>query len=705
MLSSGAQVITRRRDGAEASRTDLHPGHFAVLVRSNTHAQVVRDALHAAGVPAVIGGAGSVFVSEAARDWLRLLEALERPAARDRAASTALTPFVGWSAEEVALADEDHWEDLHWSLHRWATLLRDKGIAALHETVSFERRVPARVLGQPDGERYMTDLRHAAQLLHDAGATEGIGPTAMANWLGRRIREADRDAESEERTRRLESDARAVQVITIHRSKGLEFPIVLLPYAWDGYIHKIGVPVFHDPANEQKRTVDVGGPGRELEAHRKLEKVEGQGEALRLFYVAVTRAQHQTVLWWAGSRDTGDSPLSRLMFDRAADGEVAPYGRKKRSDADVEAAFASLGPCVGVERVGPPTGARWEQAHGDAATLHAAVFDRTLDTAWRRVSYSGITRDVHAAPAIGSEPEDAGTVDEPPQAWAPAPPPEGRLAAAPPVALGLAAMPGGTLVGTVVHEVMQETRFEATDLFGEVDRALRGAETRRNADLGNRADVTAGLVTAIESPLGPLVGDLTLRAVRREDRLDEMGFEIPLVGGDAPGAARLDVTDIADLLDTYLELGDPVRAYAQRLRASELDGMLRGYMTGSLDLVFRHEGRFVLADYKTNKLGGPDETLTSWHYRPEALQAEMLDAHYPLQALLYTVALHRYLRWRMPGYDPARHLGGVLYLFLRGMSAVEHVRVDGQPCGVWSWAPPTELVTRISDLFDEGDGA
>jgi exodeoxyribonuclease V beta subunit len=97
--------------------------------------------------------------------------------------------------------------------------------------------------------------------------------------------------------------------------------------------------------------------------------------------------------------------------------------------------------------------------------------------------------------------------------------------------------------------------------------------------------------------------------------------------------------------------------------------------------------------------------LTSWHYRPEALQAEMLDAHYPLQALLYTVALHRYLRWRVRGYDPARHLGGVLYLFLRGMSAVEHVPVDGQPCGVWSWAPPTELVTRLSDLFDEGDAA
>jgi exodeoxyribonuclease V beta subunit len=273
-----------------------------------------------------------------------------------------------------------------------------------------------------------------------------------------------------------------------------------------------------------------------------------------------------------------------------------------------------------------------------------------------------------------------------------------------PVALALASMPGGTLVGTVVHEVLRHTAFEAGDLAAEVDRALQQEEKRRNLDLGNRADVIAGLCGAIESPLGPMVGDVRLRDVARADRLDELGFELPLVGGDAADAAiRLDVADVADLLDAHLVPGDPVRAYAERLRAASLRGILRGYLTGSLDLVFRHEERYVLADYKTNKLCGPEETLTSWHYRPEALQAEMCDVHYPLQALLYSVALHRYLRWRMPGrYQPEHHLGGVLYLFLRGMSAVEAVRFDGQPCGVWSWRPPASLVEALSDLFDEG---
>ena len=145
-------------------------------------------------------------------------------------------------------------------------------------------------------------------------------------------------------------------------------------------------------------------------------------------------------------------------------------------------------------------------------------------------------------------------------------------------------------------------------------------------------------------------------------------------------------------------------AYADRLRDPAFgDNPLRGFLTGSLDLVLRlPDGRFMLADYKTNRLAAADEILTAWHYRPAAIEAEMAAAHYPLQALLYSVALHRYLRWRQPGYEPARHLGGALYLFVRGMSAEEPTFFGDTPCGVWSWCPPAGLVTALSDLFDHG---
>src|SRR5690606_1436163 len=129
---------------------------------------------------------------------------------------------------------------------------------------------------------------------------------------------------------------------------------------------------------------------------------------------------------------------------------------------------------------------------------------------------------------------------------------------------------------------------------------------------------------------------------------------------------------------------------------------VRGYLSGAIDVVLRAGGRYVVVDHKSNWLGVPGEELSAWHYRPTALRDAMVKAHYPLQAMLYAVALHRYLRWRLDGYDPATQLGGVLYLFLRGMTGADVPRVDGQPCGVFSWRPPVALVTGLSDVLDRG---
>jgi exodeoxyribonuclease V beta subunit len=707
LLSAEPKLVTRRRDGSKSGDRTLHAGDIAVLVRANSQAVLVRDALHAAGVPAVIGGAGSVFATKPAQEWLRLLEALERPTARDRASLAALTSFVGWSAEEVASASDDSWDALHLSLHRWAALLRDQGVASLYETVSSAHGVPGRVLERPSGERFMTDLRHIAQLLHEAGVSEGLGPTAMATWLGHRINDAERDGDNEERARRLESDEEAVQVITIHRSKGLEFPIVYCPYAWGGRAFDSDVPVFHDPANNDKRTIDVGHDGNDFARHKRLELEEGRGEDLRLLYVALTRARHQAVLWWAGVQDSQHSPLGRLLFDRDPTGAVPPYGAAARSDVDVVQAVEKLGDRVAVERVRPVADVRWQHAGDALPALVAAVFARPLDREWRRASYSSLTSAAHEAPTIGSEPEHPLTSDEDvPVPVVPLTDVPGARDGADPtrqISLSLSDMPGGPLVGTVVHGVFERTDFAAPDLETAVDDALAQELTWHNVDLGDRAGVVAGLSAAIESSLGPLVDGIALRDVTRADRLDELGFEIPLVGGDSP-TAPLSLSAVADLLEAYLDPGDPVARYAPRLREPTLERVLRGYLTGSLDLVFRmRDERFVLADYKTNRLGAPGEMLSAWHYRPDALQAEMVAAHYPLQALLYQVALHRYLRWRLAGrYDPERHLGGVLYLFLRGMSVLEPVDVDGQPCGVWSWRAPAGLVEALSDLFDRG---
>jgi exodeoxyribonuclease V beta subunit len=278
--------------------------------------------------------------------------------------------------------------------------------------------------------------------------------------------------------------------------------------------------------------------------------------------------------------------------------------------------------------------------------------------------------------------------------------PEEALRAVP---LSLADMPGGVHVGTLIHRVLESTDFAAAEPEAELRARIEAELAWRRIELGDLEAWVAGLRATIETPLGPLVNDMALRDFGPSDRLDEMSFELPLAGGDAP-SADLSVSDIADVLRGHLGDDDLLAGYADRLADPSLDRTLRGYLTGSLDLVLRLPGdRFVIADYKTNRLGGASETApNAWHYRPAALTAEMYQAHYPLQALLYTVALHRYLRWRLPAYDPARQFAGVLYLFVRGMSSPAFPRVGDQPCGVWSWRPPTALVEALSDLFDRG---
>jgi exodeoxyribonuclease V beta subunit len=215
--------------------------------------------------------------------------------------------------------------------------------------------------------------------------------------------------------------------------------------------------------------------------------------------------------------------------------------------------------------------------------------------------------------------------------------------------------------------------------------------------------VVSGLRAAIETPLGPIAGGVALKDIVRTDRLDELNFELPLVGGDDPSGPALTLAAIAHVLRAH---GDPLSGYAERLLDPRLRESVRGYLTGSIDLVLRVDGeRFAVVDYKTNWLAAPGEELTAWHHRPAALSAEMTHSHYGLQALLYTVALHRYLRWRLPGYSAERNLAGVLYLFVRGMTGRDTPVVDGIPCGVFTWQPSPALVEALSDVLDRGESA
>ena len=382
-----SEIVELLRSGAEIEgEGPVRPRHIAVLVRTNKNASAVRDALEAVDVPAVINGAGSVFGTEPAREWLRLLEAIERPSYPPRARSAALTTILGWTTEQVAAADDDAWEGVHRRLHHWARVLRVKGVASLMEAITLEEGLPARLLGMVDGERQMTDLRHVGELLHAAAMAEQMGATALTAWLRQRVLEAAKDNHDEERSRRLESDAEAVQVLTMHRSKGLEFPVVFYPDLWEpspSPRDDRNPVIFHDATGT--RTIDVGLEGPQWKGHLKQHVDEQRGEDLRLAYVALTRAKHQAVVWWAGSFDSRNSALSRLLFARDDAGNVASSGAVVPSDVVAHGAVPGAGrrccrPCerrAGGTRAGRVLAGRRDR---DVGAVGVDVRSRDLDS-------------------------------------------------------------------------------------------------------------------------------------------------------------------------------------------------------------------------------------------------------------------------------------------------------------------------------------
>ena len=432
-----------------------------------------------------------------------------------------------------------------------------------------------------------------------------------------------------------------------------------------------------------------------------LGRKEAASDDSRLTYVALTRAQAQVVAWWAPSRDEPNGGLSRLLRGRGPGEAAVPDTCQpaKISDDDVLARFreweARGGSVIEDSEIADVALIKVDPVRGPLDSRH---FHRSIDTSWRRTSYSGLIRAADTA-GVSSEPEVTELDDEVADITVTAP------AAGADIPSPMADLPTGAKFGTLVHAVLETADPRAGDLAAELQSQIARHSVWWPVDVAS-AELAAALVPMHDTPLGPLADGLTLREIGLSDRLCEMDFEFPLAGGDLRSAAPdIRLADVGRLLVKHLAKGDPVAPYIDRLTGTALGGQsLRGYLSGSVDAVLRvpdGDGhRYLVVDYKTNWLGESDRPLTAADYDHARLAEAMLHSDYPLQALLYSVVLHRFLRWRQPGYRPEAHLGGVLYLFLRGMCGPETPTSDGHPAGVFSWRPPAALVVELSDLLD-----
>lgn len=662
----------RRRD-KDDREIPLAPRDIAVLVRTNNQGADVQAALRAVGIGSAMTGNASVFASDEAVALRDVLQAIADPAS-DRALRRALvSPLWPHDAVFIALLDDDaaRHEALLRQLHDWHALWLERGFmptfrAFLHHVPhgagDHAPGIAGQLLAQADGERRLTNLVQLAELLQQASRAHPA-PDSLLRWLDDAIAEPDGNAD--EQQLRLESDEDLVQILTLHRSKGLEYPVVFLPFMHDArpVDGKKGFPRFHD--DDGRLQVDLAAGAASI-ARADYERL---AEDLRLLYVALTRAKDYCIVPWGRINKADTAALASLLhgpdelIDVAALAETIAPLDSAAVRAGLDALAASHPHSLRVVDLA-------DAVPATVATLPAATAAPTLAVrpVSRRVlrtrvitSYSGLLQDAHEdARDIGVRREAAAVA-----AITPTP-------ASLPL-LSAHTLRGGTATGHLFHDLLEVIDYRQRD-----DDALRAAvlaELESRAMPADWCDTVCAMINGtLDAPLDD--AGFRLRMLERNQRRNELEFWIPLKNVRADALEAL-------LPGVGTGISGPRLSFAP----------MQGYLQGFIDLVFEHDGRWYVADWKTNKLG-PDASC----YGHEHMARAVAHHRYDLQYTLYTLALHRHLQRRLGGgYDPAKHLGGVYYLFLRGLDAANPARA-----GVWHVPADAKQIARLDALFRGG---
>ncbi|BDH44753.1 RecBCD enzyme subunit RecB [Salmonella enterica subsp. enterica serovar Choleraesuis] len=621
---------------------------ITVLVRSRQEAGLIRDALNALNIPSVyLSNRDSVFTTPEARELLWVLQAVLNPERENLVRNALATALLGLDASRLDALNQDEqaWEHIVEEFDDYRQRWLRRGVMPMLREMLSRRQVAETLLTQTGGERRLTDVLHLCELLQEA-AGQLDSEHALTRWLAQRISEPDRNASSQQL--RLESDRHLVQVVTIHKSKGLEYSLVWLPFI--ASFRPQSQVLYHDRTSFTS-LLDIEGS----EQGKAWAEEERLAEDLRLLYVAVTRAIWHCSIGIAplvrGTRSksgTSDLHLSAL-------GYLIQRGEALTGD-ELGAALATLaGPDIALCPVSDTPAEPWQPQEDLLPDLAARTPERIVDDQWRVTSYSGLQQHgktgTLAQDLLPRFDIDAAEGGEQPQEQA----------------LSPYDFPRGAGPGTFLHSLFEQIDFRepvSNEWLAE-QLQLQGFEERWQPVL---AEWLPGVLGA------PLSYDgLTLSALGPKDTRVELEFYLPIDG-------LLD----AKALDNILRRYDPLSANCPALDFRQVQGMLKGF----IDLVFRWQGRYYLLDYKSNWLGSSGED-----YRREAMEQAMCQHRYDLQYQLYSLALHRYLRQRLTDYDYQHHFGGVIYLFLRGVTP----EMPGQ--GIFTTRPQQALIDEMDVLF------
>jgi len=683
-----ASEIARLLNGdAKLGDRRLLPEDVAVLVPENRQARLMQDALGALDIPSVLYTTESLFKSREVAETKHLLAAIAEPGNEPLLKAALATDILGHTAERIEqlAADETAWQNVLQRFHGYLAAWTKRGFIQMFRGLLQREEVRQHLLKFPDGERRLTNLLHFGEVLHQASVENSFGVAGLMKWIAEQ--ESSEELAPEEHQLRLERDEKAVKLVTIHRSKGLEYPVVFCPFSWKGSDirhNREEIVLFHEPkSGEQIR--DLGS--EDFAQHAQLARVEKLAENVRLLYVALTRAKHRCYFVWGGFKNAATSAPAWLLHPPENPRLNPVEALENRSDpltddrmlADLRRLSDESGGTFAVDELPPASNEKFALPTLDEGAMNAREFTGRIQRDWRISSFSSLT---------------AGKGDEQPDydaVW--------ETRGVETEAAGIFAFPRGVKAGTCLHKIFEKLDFPpwaepaTKDLIADELRAhgvsasefsgvvhdMLGKVLTAPLRFGFGGASSASLASRPRTgrrgtpPSESVIDTFMLAQVPMNQRLNELEFCFPL--------DRLAPQPLQSLLARHgvLDADEP-----ERFSFSPVTGMLKGY----IDLVFEWQGRFYIVDWKSNWLGNRVED-----YGPAALREEILHRRYFFQYQLYTVALDKYLRLRLPGYRYRDHFGGVFYIFVRG---VDPARPE---FGIYRDLPSGKLIREVGEML------
>ncbi|MEF9888386.1 exodeoxyribonuclease V subunit beta [Citrobacter sp.] len=638
---SGAAQLVSGRTSSPVRASDI-----SVLVRSRQEAALVRDALTQLAIPSVyLSNRDSVFETLEARELLWVLQAVMTPERENSLRSALATSMMGMNAQDLEALnnDENAWDAVVEEFDGYRQIWHKRGVMPMLRALMTTRQIAENLLATAGGERRLTDILHISEQLQEAGS-QLESEHALVRWLSQHILEPDSNASSQQL--RLESDKHLVKIVTIHKSKGLEYPLVWLPFITN---FRVQDQAFYHDRNSFEAVLDLSDAEESVE----LAEAERLAEDLRLLYVALTRS-----VWHCS---LGVAPLVRRRGDKKGDTDVhqSALGRLLQKGEPMDAAGlrgaieALCSNDIACQTPGQPDGEPWQVAQDVSVELSAKRLQRTPGDNWRVTSYSGLQQRGHGIaqdliPRLDIDAAGVGEVTE-----------ESGLTPH--------QFPRGASPGTFLHSLFEDLDFTqpVDSRWVEEKLALGGYDAHWTPVL------TEWLDAILQAPLNET--GVSLSHLSAREKQVEMEFYLPI-------SQPL----MASQLDALIRQYDPLSAGCSGLDFMQVRGMLKGF----IDLVFRHQGRYYLLDYKSNWLGEDSSAYTQ-----QAMASAMQAHRYDLQYQLYTLALHRYLRHRITDYEYERHFGGVIYLFLRGIDS------ENPQQGIYATRPDGALIALMDEMF------